>query len=477
MNQVAAIALLALRQTLRARVVLALLALLLAAAFLLPLAIRHDGTPEGLIRLHLTYSLGIAGFLLSLVTLWSGCAAISKEADDKTLQLLLVKPVPRLRIWLGKWLALLVLNAVLLALAGGAAAAGLHAQLRRGGFDPVALDRARLTALTALDTIHSPLPDIEDDVRADYDALRARNGIPPGIREEVLLDSLRRARLARLYSIPPGESRTWTFPPPDSAPAHWLIQFRCDASVPGAARMDATLELQGFGAPVSRNFLVTPGVQQMLLFTIPPAPDVASARAPPAVTFRNHGTHGATLFFEPAAGLVLRHPRGTFAPNYLRALLLMFLRLALFAAVGVTLGTLFSMPVAAFLGLVLMLVLQLSGFIRAAAQTDRQTFVANVAAFGQAGHAHDGDSADSPAPSLAARALANAFYYAYRGTWLALRPLLDYRAPDDLAAAARIPPRDLARALLQQGLLLPALLALLSTAVLRKREWALPQVN
>ncbi|HPJ56727.1 MAG TPA: sodium/proton-translocating pyrophosphatase, partial [Kiritimatiellia bacterium] len=147
---------------------------------------------------------------------------------------------------------------------------------------------------------------------------------------------------------------------------------------------------------------------------------------------------------------------------------------ALFAAIGVTLGTLFSMPVAAFLGLVLMLVLQLSGFIRAAAQTDRQTFVANVAAFGQASHSHEADSAVPPAPSWAARALANTFYYAYRGTWLALRPLLDYRAPDDLAAAARIPPRDVARALLQQGLFLPGLLALLSAAVLNKREWALP---
>ncbi|HPC58584.1 MAG TPA: ABC transporter permease, partial [Kiritimatiellia bacterium] len=240
MNQVVAIALLALRQTLRSRVVLALLALLLAAAFLLPLAIRHDGTPEGLIRLHLTYSLGIAGFLLSLVTLWSGCAAISKEADDKTLQLVLVKPVPRLRIWLGKWLALLGLNAVLLALAGGAVAVGLHAQLRRGGFDPAAMERARLTSLTALDTILAPLPDIEADVRADLESWRARNGLPPGVREDVLLDSLRRARLARLYSIPPGESNTWTLPPPESAPAYWLVQFRCDASVPGAARMDAT---------------------------------------------------------------------------------------------------------------------------------------------------------------------------------------------------------------------------------------------
>ncbi len=176
----------------------------------------------------------------------------------------------------------------------------------------------------------------------------------------------------------------------------------------------------------------------MLLFTNPPAPDTASSAAPLAVTFRNHGTHGATLFFEPGDGLVLRRPHGTFAANYLRALLLMFLRLALFAAIGVTLGTLFSMPVAAFLGLVLMLVLQLSGFIRAAAQADRQTFVANVAAFGQAGHAHDGDSADSlrpPGPPAPWPTL----FCAYRGTWLALRPCSITAPRDDLAAAAASP--------------------------------------
>ena len=54
-----------------------------------------------------------------------------------------------------------------------------------------------------------------------------------------------------------------------------------------------------------------------------------------AESYRNtlEGKIVATLFFEPGDGLVLRHPHGTFAANYLRALLLMFLRLALFAAI------------------------------------------------------------------------------------------------------------------------------------------------
>ena len=72
MKQVAAIALLALRHVVRSRVVLVLSVLLFAAAFLLPLALRSDGTPAGLIRIHLAYVLGLGSFLLTLATLWAG---------------------------------------------------------------------------------------------------------------------------------------------------------------------------------------------------------------------------------------------------------------------------------------------------------------------------------------------------------------------------------------------------------------------
>ena len=64
-----------------------------------------------------------------------------------------------------------------------------------------------------------------------------------------------------------------------------------------------------------------------------------------------------------------------------------------------------------------------------------------------------------------------------RGTYLTLRPLLEDHTLKDLSTGTRIPPRHVLRNLLHQGLLLPLLLALLSTVVLRRREWALPQNN
>ncbi|MGD9612193.1 MAG: ABC transporter permease [Kiritimatiellia bacterium] len=465
MSQIAAIALLALRIVFRSRVVLVLSALLFGAAFLLPLALRSDGTPEGLIRIHLAYVLGLASFLLTLATLWAGCAAISQEADEKTLQLLLVKPVPRLRIWLGKWLALLLLNAGLLALAGGAAAATLHVQLRRGGFAPEALAAARQTTLAALQTLRAPLPDVEADVRAEFAQLRDANRLPDA-PEAAILATLRRTALARRFSVAPGESHRWTFalPAGGGAPGPLLVHFRCDSSVPGAAEIRGTLMLGMTNLVFAHDVRGMPGTQQTIVFDDLPAAPTAD------VTFFNDGAHGATLFFDPAEGLVLRRPAGTFAGNYLRALALLYLRLALFAAIGVTLGTLFSMPVATFLTLVLILVLQLSGFISAAAQVDRETFIASVAPFGQGGHDHGGGTP----PSRVARAAAAGLFYAYRATYLTLRPLLDDHTLDDLATGTFLPPRAVARNVAQQFVLLPLLLGLLSTAVLKQREWALP---
>ena len=470
MRQIAAIALLALRTTFRSRVVLVLSALLLAAGFLLPLAIRSDGTPEGLIRLHLAYTLGISTFLLTLSTLWAGCAAISQEADDKTLQLLLVKPVPRLRIWLGKWLALLLINALLLALVGALSAATLRAKLHRGGFDADALAAARQTTLASLQTLRAPLPDIEAAVRAEYEALRAKGVLPANATEAVLLESIRDTQLARLYSIAPGASRTWNFPTPAPLPSTLLVQFKCDSSVPGAADIHATLDLMAGDQAFSRRILAMPGTVQTLIFD-----DLPSGATEISVGFSNQGTHDATLFFDPAEGLVLRQPIGTFAGNYLRALAQLYLRLALFAAIGVTLGTLFSMPVATFLTLVLILILQLSGFVTAAAQVDRETFVKNVAPFGASAHSHDEATAQAEAgPSVVARATATVLFYTYRGTYLTLRPLLEDTTIDAISTGTRLPPRDLLRNALQQGVVLPLLLAPLSTAVLRRREWALP---
>ena len=50
---------------------------LLAAG--LPLTVKGDGTIEGQVQIVIGYTLGLASVLLSMSTLWAGCAAVSAE--------------------------------------------------------------------------------------------------------------------------------------------------------------------------------------------------------------------------------------------------------------------------------------------------------------------------------------------------------------------------------------------------------------
>lgn len=464
-----------LRTLLRSRLAPVMLLAVLAATALLPMAMRGDGTLEGLIRLHLTYTLGLASFLLGLFSLWTGCAGIAREAETKTLHLLVTKPVPRFSIWLGKWLALLVLDATLLAVAVAASAATLALRVHGGNFTDAQRAETLPRSLASLTTLRAPLPDVEAAVRADYLRLKA-SGQLPDAPESTILAQIRRNVLSREFALAPGASHTWHFTPPAglSGDAPVWLQLRCDSSLLGSAETSVAWFPGGAGQG-EREFDFIPGIPRLI-----PSPLPLSAYAAPdtlSVILSNHDANGSTLFFDPDDGATLRVRTGSFAGNLLRASLLLYGRMALLAAVGLALGTLFSLPVAAFASVVLLLLLQLSNFIGAAAQTDRATFVANVAPFGADAHAHGDDTATTTEPSPAARAAATALYVLYRATWTLLRPLLEDTTLDRLATATAIPAREVASTLLRQLLLLPLLLGALSAATLRAREWALPAEN
>ena len=96
MRRILAIAGLAVRASIRSRLVVALLLILLTTVIGLPLTVQSDGTPEGYVRIVIGYTLGLASLILSLTALWSGALSIAREVDEKQIQMLCSKPVHRL---------------------------------------------------------------------------------------------------------------------------------------------------------------------------------------------------------------------------------------------------------------------------------------------------------------------------------------------------------------------------------------------
>src|SRR5881398_3036419 len=131
MQRVFAIAKLTWKAAFRFRLFWVMSALLLICVIGLPLLLKDDGTARGFTQILLTYTLSVITTLLGFSTLWLACGTLARDVEECQMQMVAVKPIARWQIWLGKWLGLLLLNAALLALAGGSVFALLQWRAHR----------------------------------------------------------------------------------------------------------------------------------------------------------------------------------------------------------------------------------------------------------------------------------------------------------------------------------------------------------
>src|SRR5580692_403301 len=118
MQRILAISWLTWKAALRFKLFLVIAVLLILAVVGLPLVIQDDGTAQGFTQIILTYTLSAITALLGLSTLWLACGTLARDIEECQIQVVATKPVARWQIWLGKWLGIVSLNAVLLAISG-----------------------------------------------------------------------------------------------------------------------------------------------------------------------------------------------------------------------------------------------------------------------------------------------------------------------------------------------------------------------
>src|SRR5262245_36788323 len=118
MQRLLAIAGLTWKAAFRFRLFIVVAVLLLASVVALPLLIKDYGTARGFTQILLTYTLITITALLGLSTLWLSCGTLARDIEECQIQMMVVKPVARWQIWLGKWLGIVSLDAALLALSG-----------------------------------------------------------------------------------------------------------------------------------------------------------------------------------------------------------------------------------------------------------------------------------------------------------------------------------------------------------------------
>lgn len=356
MKRVLAIAGITMRNAVRSRVVLVLILALLAVCILIPLTVKGDGTVAGQLQVMLRYSLGIGAFLLALSTVWAGCAAVSLEVQHHRIHLVAVKPVRRSEIWFGHWIGLAALNTALLCGMGLLNYGLIRWRLMHSVTGSPQNHQRIRDVLTARRLVYAPPPNVEEQVHQEWEHMRSQRRLSPEIPQQQYVKAIRHRLRQRVCSAAPGGSCTWRFPasayvPKDEAA---LLRYQLSLSeltfekIHGVWRVrretgSSVFEMKREAAPFTQQTLEVPA------HVLRGAGDVI-------VEFENTHERSITVFFDPENGVTMLLPSGSFGGNYVRALLLIEFNLLHLAALGIAMGTFFSMPVASFAAWCLILV-------------------------------------------------------------------------------------------------------------------------
>jgi len=450
MNRVLSIAAVTLRTAVRSRIVVFMMLLLVFILTGLPSAIRGDGTLTGYVQVLLSYTLGFAGFILSVVAVWTGCTAVSSEIRTHQMDLVVTKPVPAVQIWFGKWLGILALSLALLLFTFAAAYGGLRWAMIHRSASEEDIQKLREQVLVAREKIAPRDEGLEERAENLYRLRQAEGAVPEGVApstaRRIIADDLR----LQANSVPPGYGRRWIFDFGSFVKDRPLfLRYTFTASRAEIEGLWTAGESGSRDQAVRRVTEASGGVRTWRI------PSAAARDGSLTIEFGNIHEEPATVIFPPENPPVLLLYHDSFEMNFLRVFCIAFIRIAVLAAIGLTAGTLFSEPVALFFSAWMVLLLNIGRYIRAMAATDVFFPV------------HDGPAR---IPGLLDRLL-HLFFAALDGL---VRPL---QSPDVLGAMAAgewVSWGLVAAEFLVKVLIFCGLLAALSSFVLKRREVGLP---
>jgi len=442
----------------RFRLFLVLAVLLLASVIGLPLLIQDDGTARGFTQILLTYTLSAITGLLGLSTLWLSCGTLARDIEECQMQVLCTKPVARWQIWLGKWLGIMSLNVVLIALAGGSVYALLEFRAARL---PVAEQQVlRSEVLVARGSAVEASHDADID-EATEKALQERLKSNPVEKADLVevRKNIREQVKAAYQIVPPGYTRQWQIDlgHPKSYFQDQPLQLRVKFNTANQSASGTYMGAWQVGDPNTTNFWRS---EPMSLapdtfheFAIPP--NLCDAQGRLSIVFLN--PNEVSLLFPLDDGMAVLFPEGSFALNFARGLGIILVWMALLAALGLTAASFLSFPVAAFFSLAMLLVGLSSGTLAEA--VDSGSVAAGNEETGAVGHS----------------GMDVVLIPAFKAMLTVIGLAENYSPIDALSTGRSIPWSELGEALLQVDLLLGGAIALTGIFLFGRRELATAQ--
>lgn len=358
MSQILAIAKLTVKEAVRFKLVALLAVFLIAAVTALPLLLKDDGTARGFAQILLTYSLGLTVTTLSFATLWLSCGLLARDIEDCRIQMIVVKPIARWKIWLGKWLGILILDAFLMIIAGGVIYGLL---LYRASSLPEKQQSILQNEIFVARGVAKELPlNLEPTIEAVYQERLKQRAIESEVDKQELRRQIAEQVKYQYQLVPEGMMREWSIPLGMAAdglkdkPLYMRVEFI-------AMSHTSTFEdTRSFPMMWELGPANTPKSMRTVVMMVPNTPN--ELEIPPNLLDENGVLHirflnnqADTFFFDVNGGMEVLYRQGGFLVNYAKGLFVLFCWLALLGAIGLSASSFLSFPVASFFAIFILI--------------------------------------------------------------------------------------------------------------------------
>lgn len=345
-------------EAIRMRSPLVLIILLAATLPVLPLLIDPDERLAYRLQFLIGWTLGGAGLMLGLLTIFLACGSICGDIDSGRIHMTLAKPLRRWEYLVGKWLGILLYDLLLVILVG----AGSYTLVRMlavgsaaDAADRDAVSRQVLVARRSL----PPGPDRPEEYAAAIEAAIAQlerdDPAAVGREPDRVRRRIRHEYERRWHTVTPDMETTFVFSGLGGAAEPGReVQLQVEPRVINVdvdlADVRFAIWLNGRPWPMEEGVHrdVTLPSRSRHVFDLPS--DLIGEADTLRVRIANRNlvppgeTRPTAITFPPGDGMQVYVRAGSFEGNLLRCLVLMWAKLALVAAVAVAAAAVFDLP-------------------------------------------------------------------------------------------------------------------------------------
>ena len=371
MGSIWAVAINTIKQALRMKVAAVFLILLLILLPVMGFSATGDGTLKGRLQTFVSYGLSLTSILLCLLTIIISIYSVTSDIEQRQIYTVITKPIRRFQFLLGKLLGVVILDVILL---GFFSAIIYTITIYTPQFFN-ASETERIQAnnefFTARAALTVPEVDVSQDVENIYKKLEVSNELPDNVpRDEIIAELTKQQQLVKRAAAV-GYELLWEFDnvKPRDPNERLFIRFKYD--VPVTPPDSQVYGLWTVGDYRQIKYGMKPDILPYIFERKDPVRKFCEIEVPAdavakdgylAVGFFNVPLNNTAVIFPPD-GIEVLYKADTFTGNFVRAVLLILLRLIFLACLGILTSTFLSFPVAILLCLVLFSTASVSGFV------------------------------------------------------------------------------------------------------------------